>query len=553
MNTVVKIFLALIMSIFLISCGNNSSGEYGSLTMRATWAVPDQNSQKNSKASLVQLSQAPKGIVTVRVIISGPDMTDLTADFNVNANQGTVDNVPVGTNRTVTMQGLDVGSVVLYQGQTIGIQVQANVVNDAGEIVAQAIEESEPKIQSAAFMLVGEIEDSDQIKAIAARWSKLSVPAQVQLMTALANKGDSAALEAVTDAVKSENSEVKIAALKALASVGDASSVTLLAETAAESRGAQRNAARESLYNISGAGIDDAILQAIEKAKAPVKVELIRSVGQRGIDEAVDILLKTAKDKDKNVQTESLKSLRVIAGQKDIASLVEILKNSSGTAAKEAEKTIIAVGRKAIDKEKYSGVILESLSSARKPEVKTSLLGILGKLGIRQTLPALRKAVNDKNEKVKDAAIRALAEWPDAAAIDDVFEIAKSTANERHKGLALRGYVRMVGMASQKSAGEQAKMYEKAMSLASSAGEKKAVLAGLGDVKSVAALELAAHCLDDKDLQQEAELAVVEIAWSVFEDNPEKTKAVLEKVLSISKNDNAREDAQEILEEISDL
>jgi type 1 glutamine amidotransferase/HEAT repeat protein len=424
---------------------------------------------------------------------------------------------------------------------------------DAGKIVVQAIAESEPQIQSAAFMLVSEIDDSSQIEAIAAQWSELSATAQVQLMTALANKGDSAALDAVTDAAGSENPEVKIAALKALGSVGDASNITLLAATAAETRGAERNAARESLYNLSGAGINDAILQALEKEKTSVQVELIRSIGQRGIDTnaAVAKLVKTSGSKDKSLQTESLKSLRVIAGEEDMASLVGILKSSSGSVAKEAEKTVVAVGRKAVDKDKCNGVILEGLKSAQKPETKASLLGVLGKLGNQKALPELREALNDKNEKVTDAAIRALSEWPDTAAIEDVLKIAETTKNKKYRVIALRGYVRMAGMSTEKPVGEQAKMYQKAMSLASSAGEKKAVLAGLGGVESAAALELAASCLDDKDLQQEAELAVVEIAQSVFESSPEKTKTILKKVLSISKNDDVREEAQEILDEIS--
>ena len=54
-------------------------------------------------------------------------------------------------------------------------------------------------------------------------------------------------------------------------------------------------------------------------------------------------------------------------------------------------------------------------------------------------------------------------------------------------------------------------------------------------------------------MQQEAELAVVKIAQSVFGGSPEKTKAVLEKVLQVSKNDTVRNQAQEILNQISRL
>ncbi len=56
------------------------------------------------------------------------------------------------------------------------------------------------------------------------------------------------------------------------------------------------------------------------------------------------------------------------------------------------------------------------------------------------------------------------------------------------------------------------KMYKDAMALAADVSEKKMVLSGLGSTDSFEAMEMAASYLDDKDLKEEAEAAVVKIA-----------------------------------------
>jgi hypothetical protein len=61
---------------------------------------------------------------------------------------------------------------------------------------------------------------------------------------------------------------------------------------------------------------------------------------------------------------------------------------------------------------------------------------------------------------------------------------------------------------------------------------------------------MAAAHLDNKALQQEAGAAVVKIAESTLKSNPDKTKAVLEKVLKTTKSNSLRQRAQELINEI---
>jgi len=130
--------------------------------------------------------------------------------------------------------------------------------------------------------------------------------------------------------------------------------------------------------------------------------------------------------------------------------------------------------------------------------------------------------------------------------------VVQATDNKLHHVLALRGYVRLIGLESSRTAEETIGMYKQAMSLVSDTSEKKMVLSGLSNVKSLAALEMAAAYLEDKNLLQEAEVAVVKIAEATGDIFPAESKAALQKIIEVSKNEFLRKKAKEVKSKIKD-
>jgi hypothetical protein len=175
------------------------------------------------------------------------------------------------------------------------------------------------------------------------------------------------------------------------------------------------------------------------------------------------------------------------------------------------------------------------------------LLNVLGRIGDNSALPVLNVALKDENVEVQTAAIRALADWPTSEPAVELLKVAESSGNKVHRILALRGFVRLLGLASERPAGETIEMYKKAMSLAPDAGEKKKVLSGLANTKSLAALQMAAGYLGDEVLAVEAGAAVVNIAGGIYADYPEQAKNMLNQIIKTTKIDSLREQAQEVI------
>ena len=419
---------------------------------------------------------------------------------------------------------------------------------DAVKIIVDVLNDSDVKMQTVAIGLAGEIEGTAATKALAKNFGRLSSSGKVQMLSALAGRGDSAALPQVVKAVKSEDQAVKVAALKALRDMGDASVVTLLAEAAADTKGEVRQQARGSLYRLRGDEIDPAIVGAIDSADAAVKVELIKAAGERHNSKAVAALLKTTKDADRKVRVESIKVLRDIAGAKDLAGLVDVLVNTQSlTELKAAEKAVATVAAKA-DKSKATEIVLSACLSAKDKKIKGSLMELLGSIGDDKALPLLDGALTDSDADIKASAIRALSNWPNDKPINDLLAIAKGSDNNTHRVLALRGFVRLIGFTK---GNDKVELYQQAINLATNSNEKRLVLSELAAVKSYAGLKMAATYLDDDELKQEAEVAIVKIAEGIFGSCPQTSKEILSKIISTTSNDSVKKQATGIINQIN--
>lgn len=415
-------------------------------------------------------------------------------------------------------------------------------------MVIEALKSDDPEMQTGAIAIVRDIPGEEVTKALAQELPKLSATAQVQLLSALADRGDATALPAVIEASQSADESVRVAGLKAIGQLGDASSIPGLAERAAKTRDVEQKAAQESLYRLRGKEVDQAILQSVPSASPDVKVELIRAIGERNVARAVETLLETAKDEGRKVRVESFKVLKVVAKPDDLPALVNLLLEvKSDSDRNEAEKMIAAVAHKIEDPNRQAAAVLAVLPNVKDVPNRASLLRVLGRIGDSSALPILRTALTSREEEIKDAAIRALSDWPTAEPVPDLLKVAQTSENRVHKILALRGFVRLLGLESERPAEETIGFYKKAMDLAGDAPEKKRVLSGLASTKSLAALNMAAEYLDDLALHLEAESAAVQIAQSIYGSYPQRTREVLQKVLQSTKSDTIREQAQQVI------
>ena len=381
---------------------------------------------------------------------------------------------------------------------------------------------------------------------LTARLPQLPPADQVLLVDVLAQRGDRAAAPAVTGLVKARDETVRLAAIRALATLGNADTVDLLAGIAAASQGSIQAAARDSLHRLPGKQADARIVALVPQGEPPLRAELIRAIGARGIASANSTLLKTATDPDEGVRAAAFGSLAAVGDAACYSRLVELLLAAPSQGdGRAAERALVAIAERLADSAACVGPLLSALKAA-PARTKPTLLRLLGSFGGADALKAVQAHVTDQDADVQTAAVRALAGWPDASPAPELLKLAKDAASPTHRVLALRGYLRL---ASEAEKPQRLKMLERVRPIATTPDAKRMLLGTLGDIADAAALQVAASFRPDAEVAAEAEMAMLKIAKALLASDRKAVQGPMQQLAATSRNADAVQQAKAIYEE----
>jgi HEAT repeat protein len=400
------------------------------------------------------------------------------------------------------------------ESSVVRIRAMAGLVTLEGKnaipVLTAAIHSKNRSEQAAAMTFLNRIPGADSTKVMIAEFPKLTAPGQVRVLAALADRGDVSAKTLALIALKNNSGDVRAAGLAALGKLGDESSVMVLAEAAAERPGPEQEAARQSLGELRGAKVDSTIVEGIRSKSGKVRTELIVASGERGMVSAADALATALDDADPEVQRAALRSFRNVGGSAQVPALLEKLANASRASdRREITHTLSAVLRRS-EPSRINSVL--SAYRANPPlESRLGLLEVLGQSGNEAALPVLRSGLKDPNPEISRGAILALSSWRSPVPLDDLYAIAKEGKDPTLKILALRGYVKLIGLPSQRPASESARLLSEAMQLAKEPAEKRSVLSLLSSYPSKESLQLAEGLLRDDTVANEAKAAAARL------------------------------------------
>jgi hypothetical protein len=243
----------------------------------------------------------------------------------------------------------------------------------------------------------------------------------------------------------------------------------------------------------------------------------------------------------------AFRTLGRLAGPSHLPALVELLVALKAEGARaEAERAVASVTRQIADEARRADSVLAALRSSRDTPTQCSLLRVLGRIANAPAYEALLAAARAENAMVKDAAVRALAGWPDPRALGPLLEILKGSANDTHRILALRGCVRLLKQRSAQPA-EVAQAYAQTMACARRAEEKRLILSGLADVHHPEALRIAAGSLADEKVRTEAALAAIAIARHLAADETEGVNAAMKQIVATVQEEDLRSQAANLI------
>jgi len=413
-------------------------------------------------------------------------------------------------------------------------------------LLVEQLKGPDAELAALALLLAREAPGAEITKAVAAELGALAPEKQVAVVQALSDRGDLAATPAVLRLAREGEAKVRAAATLALTRLADASVVPLLVDTAAGGEAELAQAALAALASLPGKDVNAAILAVLDRPDAKVRRVAIEVLGQRHATAATPALLKAAADADESIRLAAVKALGETAAFADLAALVDLLaKAKAANESAAAEAALRAACARMPDKEAAAERLAASLARAGA-EAKPALLRTLGQLGGAKALEAVRDAVKEANEPIRDAALRVLGDWPDPAASPFLLDVAKSSDNKKYKILALRGFIRLIGLGEQ-PADKRLAMCKEAMGLADRDEEKKLVLGALGGVPAAEALAMVVPHLDAGAMKDEASAAAVSIAEKIAGSHPAPVAEAMKTVLKATTNQDLQKRAGRVL------
>jgi len=404
---------------------------------------------------------------------------------------------------------------------------------DGGEQrILQTLRNGDAGLKPVAIAAVRSLRSETASETFARELPALKNAEKVWLIESLAARGDAPARAVIIGSLESSDAGVRRAAATALGYLGGAAAVRPLAQTLATAKDSDEirelGSALGSLP--SDRATDEAILAEIKGAQGDPRARLITALATRPSPQVTTLLLAEADDPDPAVAKAAYRVLaRAGAGDALPLLLQKFAALQDAALRSEVEGFVEQAVGATEDAARRSAAVLDALLRTREVESRCALLNLLPACGDAAGLARLKCAVTDEDSRMRDAAVRALAEWPDMSAWNSLLTLWTKPASDAQRSLTLRGLVRLADAANAAPDEKLLGRYRELLAGTRGDDELKQVLGALGGDADPAALQLALPLLEQPGVRAEAAAAVKRIAEAIKQKHPAAAQAALER------------------------
>ena len=410
----------------------------------------------------------------------------------------------------------------------------------AKDLILPTLSANDEKLQNAAIAAAREVYGKDVSHVLADLLPGLNPGPKVFVLRAL----DASAEKEIIAAAGDPQEMVQLAALERLGQIGSAASIPVLFQAATAGSASAQKTAVSALARVPDPGASTAIAKLAEQGEPKSRAVAINALARRNDETALPALLKYAGEPDSEVSAAACAALARLGTDNELDGLIQLVlagKTPGATAA------LQAVATRGHDKSAAAQKII-ALTQTAPPQQLAPPFEILSLLGGKEALTAVSISAGSSNAEVKDAAIRALANWPDFPATQSLLVIASDPHVTRvHNVLAVQAVARLVKSSDKEPAAVRLKAALAAMNLAARDEEKKLVLSALASVPDKAAGEALKPFLGVPKYQQEAGLAAVTLAEALRKTDKPAAKDLAQAVKSAAVSDEVTRRADAVL------
>jgi HEAT repeat protein len=367
------------------------------------------------------------------------------------------------------------------------------------------------RFRGSALTLAERVPGKEATLAWAEKAASAPPDVKADLVAMLGRRGDAAALPLVRESLRSPHEVVRLAAIPAAARLGGEGALPALLPLLASAGPEEAAALKAALLGYPATLVVPEAVRLVDSTPVAGRAVLVEVLGEKGARSEVERMFRLAGDQDPAIRGAALAALGKLASDAELPRLVPLLELATdANDVARLQEAVAAAARRNPDEERRGEALVELLKAA-SPAGKVAIVKVLPRVGGAKALQAAVEQASSPDPVLQSAAIESLSRWPDPAAAEELMRIASSTQNREHFRAAVRGYVRIVGR-SEAPAEKKLASYQKLLSLPGEDADRRAVLAGIGNVREPESLHLLAGYLDNPKLREAAALALLDLA-----------------------------------------
>jgi hypothetical protein len=405
----------------------------------------------------------------------------------------------------------------------------------------------DPLKQTVAKAALGQL-PVEAVVSIAKELSSLPVEIRITLIRNLCQRDHPMGNRLAQAAAMSENPKLRLAGISSIQTCDDPKLMPVLVDLALEG-GELGASAKRSLLTLPNDLTGPFLLEDLrtEEGDQAALLDLIGDIRARC---AIDYLVQQAGNSDMAVSSPVIQALTKICSpdHADLARLFSLhTKTEPGKHREAVDRAILIVCSKKSDSD--WGKTLDPYYDAKEKADLARLLPLLGRLGGKTTKGLIDKSLGSDDPAIQTAALRGLCNWPDATIAEQLGQLAKSLPSEKQHRWALRAYIRLIPLDTNRAPQQTLDMFKNAMQLATVDADRCYVIKRCANLRTIAALEWIASFTDQPAIEQAAYGSIVELAHHKFLRDPNRQifAPLLKKVAEKSKDANLKNRASRYL------
>ena len=360
---------------------------------------------------------------------------------------------------------------------------------------------------------------------------------QVELLRALADRGDKAAIPAIASTLAAvKDPAARAAAVAALGALGGGAEVALLTRSLAAAD-PEKAAARRALTVIRG---DEAVTQLVDVARSgepgarPLVLDIL---AERRARSALPMFIAASSDADAGVRAAAMRALGRLGGPDEVPGMVQgYLKAAAGQERNDAERALVAVCTENPGKDRAAESFLAIFKAAAEAD-REALLSPLGRIGGPGALAIVDDLLADPAKR--DLGMKALTRWPDATVTPKLLDMLGKTQNPAEREMLLGALIRIAPLPDNKLNDKQKlELVMTIMPLCQTDAERAKLLERANAIRTVETFRFVLPYIDQPALAEPACKSVVELAHhrNLRDAHKDEFTKALDKVIATTKN-----------------